>query len=568
MLSVNNIKLITYAKHSVWKVYVGNTYRHSKTYRDRCKLIQAFNYSTKCDAKEDDVQPSLDPRIEALREKLIYCDYLDYHKVKMNYMKRFLSKKRAENAEREARIDKLTNVPVYSILLDTENNKSDNSHLEQACRNVEEDVAKPVHMPYASTDSYNNVDTSSNESNKSNFHENTISLSDKYKALYERYLEAKSAALEKGEEVTLQAYLQETDTDVSYRRDLSSVPSNWMVDVEQYDDASQDNTWLNNYGTPNPNSNISSTPCGGCGALLHCKDQALPGYLPSELFLKRSKQELRGMICQRCHFMQYYNTTLEVKVSADEYPELLKVIKTKKCAVILMVDLTDFPCSIWPEINSVLHPLTPVFVVGNKVDLLPQDSKHFFAHVKDCLLKAVEGTGIKKENIRHVALVSAKTGYGMEELINKLHSIWKYKGKDSKLIIQEGAIYVSHFILYYNLGDVYVIGCTNVGKSSLFNALLQSDYCKVQAVDLIQRATISPWPGTTLNLLKFPILNPLKWRLYLRMLRLRKEQQYKCAEEKFRIEQLKTTRNLKYATLQSMYRIIFECKILTICNCV
>lgn len=93
-----------------------------------------------------------------------------------------------------------------------------------------------------------------------------------------------------------------------------------------------------------------------------------------------------------------------------------------------------------------------------------------------------------------------------------------------------------------------------MGKSSLFNALLQSDYCKVQAVDLIQRATTSPWPGTTLNLLKFPILNPLRWRLYLRTLRLKQEQQYKYAEETLRNHQFKTTRNIKYATLQSTYR--------------
>ncbi|XP_011698761.1 PREDICTED: nitric oxide-associated protein 1 [Wasmannia auropunctata] len=540
MLSINSIKLITFIKHSTWKIYVGNTYCYLRTCRNRYRLIQTFNYSTKCDTKKDGVQPcmSLDPRVEALREKLIYCDYLDYQKVKIGYMKRYLLKKKAEHAEREARIDKLTNVPVYSILLDT---KNDENNLKQEHINTEEDVAKPVHMPYASTDSYSSTDTSSIEVNKSNFDENTISLNNKYKALYEEYLAQKNADLGK-EEFTLQDYLEEIDTDADpdtlYKRHfpISNVPPNWMVDVEQYDDSSQSNTWLSNYGTPDPNSNVSSVPCGGCGALLHCKDQALPGYLPSELFLNKSKQELRVMVCQRCHFMQYYNTTLEVKVSADEYPKLLKVIKNKKCAVILIVDLTDFPCSIWPEINSVLHSSTPVFVVGNKVDLLPQDSKHFFTHIKDCLSKAIESTGIKKENIRHVALVSAKTGYGIEELINKLHTIWKYKG------------------------DVYLIGCTNVGKSSLFNALLQSDYCKVQAVDLIQRATISPWPGTTLNLLKFPILNPVKWRLYLRTLRLQKEQQYKHAEEKFRISQFKATRNLKYATLQSHIGRTFQSK--------
>lgn len=55
---------------------------------------------------------------------------------------------------------------------------------------------------------------------------------------------------------------------------------------------------------------------------------------------------------------------------------------------------------------------------------------------------------------------------------------------------------------YQFTGDVYIIGCTNVGKSSLFNVLLQSDFCKSEASDLIQKATVSPWPGTTLNLLK------------------------------------------------------------------
>lgn len=426
-------------KHSARKIYVGNviTYCHYLRARhDRYKLVQTFNYSTKC-AKETYVRSSLDPRVEALREKLIYCDYLDYQKVKMNYMKRFLLEKRIEYAKKKAQINRLINVPVYSVLLDTTNDKDDSSHLEQEHINTEKDVTKSVHMPYASTDSWYNEDTSLNKSNESNLDENTILLNDKYKALYERYLAEKNAALRKGEDLTLLDYLEKMDTDALYKTALpSNVPSNWMVDVEQYDDASyQDSTWLNNYGTPDPNSNISSVPCGGCGALLHCKDQALPGYLPSELFQKRSKQELRVMICQRCHFMRYYNTTLEVKVSADEYPELLKVIKTKKCAVILMVDLTDFPCSIWPKISSVLHPLTPVFVVGNKVDLLPQDSKHFFPHIKHCLSKAIERTGIKKENIKHVALASAKTGYGIEELINKLQNIWKYKGKNSKLIV-------------------------------------------------------------------------------------------------------------------------------------
>lgn len=45
-------------------------------------------------------------------------------------------------------------------------------------------------------------------------------------------------------------------------------------------------------------------------------------------------------------------------------------------------------------------------------------------------------------------------------------------------------------------GDVFLLGSTNSGKSTLFNALLSSDYCKYHVRDVIHRATVSRWPGT------------------------------------------------------------------------
>lgn len=78
---------------------------------------------------------------------------------------------------------------------------------------------------------------------------------------------------------------------------------------------------------------------------------------------------------------------------------------------------------------------------------------------------------------------------------------------------------------------------------------MQSDYCKSQVADLIQRATTSPWPGTTLNLLKFPILKPSSYRLYLRRQRLIEAKKIAYAEKKLRQERLKATKERKYATL-------------------
>lgn len=231
-----------------------------------------------------------------------------------------------------------------------------------------------------------------------------------------------------------------------------------------------------NYGNPDPAVPVSSVPCGGCGAMLHCQSPSIPGYMPSELFLSCEKHDLRGQICQRCRFLREHNVALNVNVSPDDYPKVISVIRDQTAMVVLVVDLLDFPCSIWPDLLSIVGTKRPVFVVGNKIDLIPKDSKGYLDHVKNCLVAELEKSGIARANIKHVSLISATSGYGIEQLITKIQHIWGTKG------------------------DIYLLGCTNVGKSSLFNALINSDFCKTQAIDLLERATVSPWPGTTLNL--------------------------------------------------------------------
>lgn len=134
--------------------------------------------------------------------------------------------------------------------------------------------------------------------------------------------------------------------------------------------------------------------------------------------------------------------------------------------------------------------------------------------IKESLRTELSKTKLGEANIKHISLISAKTGYGVEDLISALFKLWLYKG------------------------DVFLVGCTNVGKSSLFNALLQSDYCKVHAVDIIKRATVSRWPGTTLNLLKFPINRPSGWKIYQRSKRLNSEHKLMKIEKEIRNSQL------------------------------
>ncbi|CAD7011590.1 nitric oxide-associated protein 1 isoform X2 [Ceratitis capitata] len=282
-------------------------------------------------------------------------------------------------------------------------------------------------------------------------------------------------------------------------------PRNWMEDYEFYEGS--ENEIHPPYGTADSSIPASTVPCSGCGANLHCARTNLPGFIPVEIFKGRTVKELQSIICQRCHFLKQYNIALDIEITPESYVETISRIKDEYALAIVMVDLLDFPCSIWPGISDVLGHKRPLFVVGNKVDLLPRDHNNYLDHVKSCLKDQMLQCGLDSLNIKHISLISAKTGYGIEELITQLHKVWGYKG------------------------NVYLVGCTNVGKSSLFNILLNSDYCRPEATDLVRRATTCPWPGTTLQLLKFPIFRPSDIRIFQRYRRLTAERKLKQTEK-------------------------------------
>lgn len=50
---------------------------------------------------------------------------------------------------------------------------------------------------------------------------------------------------------------------------------NWMMNYDNYTQVEEEeidhDNWKINYGTPDPRTDVSNVPCGGCGAYLHCK---------------------------------------------------------------------------------------------------------------------------------------------------------------------------------------------------------------------------------------------------------------------------------------------------------
>ncbi|XP_045671932.1 nitric oxide-associated protein 1 [Ursus americanus] len=277
-------------------------------------------------------------------------------------------------------------------------------------------------------------------------------------------------------------------------------------------------------GHPDPTVPPSGLNCSGCGAELHCQDPCVPGYLPSEKFLSAAAQTDGGLartVCQRCWLLVHHRRALSVQMSREQYLELVSAALRRPgpAFVLYMVDLLDLPDALLPDLSALVGP-RQLIVLGNKVDLLPQDAPGYLQRLRerlwdDCarvgLLRPCGHRGPQEDGrensnpparartvLRDVRLISAKTGYGVEELITALQRSWRYRG------------------------DVYLVGATNAGKSTLFNTLLESDYCIAKGAEAIDRATISPWPGTTLNLLKFPICNPTPYRMFARQKRLKK----------------------------------------------
>ena len=183
------------------------------------------------------------------------------------------------------------------------------------------------------------------------------------------------------------------------------------------------------FGSPDPSIPMSEVPCAGCGANLHCQDPAIPGYLPSQKYTSIPVNKLRTAICQRCLLMKYHNIALNVSVHPEEYNKIVSQIRNKGGLAIIVVDLLDMPNSIFKDLPELIGYDRPLYIIGNKVDLIPKDEIGYLQRTKDMLMYLCKEAGLTTTNeVKHTALVSAKTGYGIEELVTQLLKDWGKKG--------------------------------------------------------------------------------------------------------------------------------------------
>jgi 30S ribosome assembly GTPase len=202
--------------------------------------------------------------------------------------------------------------------------------------------------------------------------------------------------------------------------------------------------------------------CIGCGAEIQTENPNELGYAPA------SSLEKEAVICQRCFRLKNYNEIQPVSLTDDDFLRILNGLGTQDGLIVKIVDIFDFNGSWLPGLHRFVGN-NPVLLVANKVDLLPKSVKH--NKVINWLKREAKKLGMQPVD---VMLVSAHKGIGMPTVVD---AIEKYR--DGK--------------------DVYVVGCTNVGKSTFINRIIK------QATGEGEVITTSHFPGTTLDMIEIPL---------------------------------------------------------------
>ena len=182
--------------------------------------------------------------------------------------------------------------------------------------------------------------------------------------------------------------------------------------------------------------------CLGCGVKLQIDDESKIGYT----------NDVNSNYCMRCFRIKNYNEYKLVDKTNDDYIPILKKISKTNNLVILVVDLFNIG-----NLELISKYLTNnILLVLTKRDILPlsvydKNIEDYFSNL----------------NVIDKVIISSKNNYNFDLLYSKIKK--------------------------YKTDNIYVVGFTNAGKSSMINKLIYNYTTNNSSI------TTSYLPSTTLD---------------------------------------------------------------------
>ena len=191
--------------------------------------------------------------------------------------------------------------------------------------------------------------------------------------------------------------------------------------------------------------------CVGCGINLQTKNKDIEGYV----------DDINKEICERCFKLKHYGEYKEVTLDNKDYQNILDNIPSDSL-VVYLTSVLNLNLEYIEKFNNVIIVLT-------KKDLLPKSVKDY---------KLINYISKMTSNYKDIEVISSIKNYNLDNLMNKIKQ-------------------------YKNNQEVYFIGMTNSGKSTLINKIIKN------YSDNKLEVTTSIYPSTTLNKIELNI-NDLK----------------------------------------------------------
>ena len=186
--------------------------------------------------------------------------------------------------------------------------------------------------------------------------------------------------------------------------------------------------------------------CLGCGVELQNQDKTKLGYTIN----------MEKSLCERCFRIQNYGEYKKITKDNNEYINILKEVKKTKDLVVFVLDIFNLT----ENINVIKENISnDILLVITKRDILPKSVRD------EKLIEYIKNYNLK---IKDMVVISSYKNYNFDELYEKINQYKKSK-------------------------NVYIIGFTNAGKSTMINKLIYN------YSDNDMRITTSIMPSTTLD---------------------------------------------------------------------